>query len=442
MNGQQEHGSTMNIKVVLSACLILVACVYQAKTTEPENRPRLGEPTITQEKEKEKEKLKPPDKEKKTPEKKLADPAETDIFAPAPPSSGEVPLGFHPHMLGDFPGSFARQTITIFGVQTTVTTSTTVTKPMFIVVNGENVLVPGKTITTTKSVTTPIAQTRTVLVPVGALGAFKIAENASPRPVDRVFFTYNFFGDLSGPGSGANNPINITTGNNNVRVNTFIPGTSAVNSNVNREIFGFEKTFLDGFASIEMRLPLLQQNSTLNGFGSNDIGDLTIIGKYAFILDQPTGNVLSAGLAITAPTGHNIATIDGNIHSTLIQPWVGYIWNYNRFFLQAFHSIVVPTDSRDVTLLFNDVGFNYWLYRGEPNRTLSSIVPMIEVHVTNPLNQRGPDSAIYVPDLVVMTGGVHFGFGRNTTLSFGVATPVTGPRIYNVEAFMQFNMRF
>jgi hypothetical protein len=430
----------MNTKVASFAVLILVAFVYQGKTIEPADLPVVENSAIAQEKGK--DKPKPPDKEKKAPEKKLTDLAEIDIFAPAPPSSGEVPLGFHPHMLGDFPGSFARQTISIFGIQTTTTTTTTRTPDKVIDTPRGPIKIPGQTITTTNIMTTPITQTRTVLVPNGALGAFKIAENASPRPVDRVFFTYNFFGDLSGPGSGATDPINITTGNNNVRVNTFIPGTPAVNSNVNREIFGFEKTFLDGFASIEMRLPLLQQNSTLDGFGSHDIGDLTIIGKYAFILDQPTGNVLSAGLAITAPTGHNIATIDGTIHSTLIQPWVGYIWNYNRFFVQAFHSVVVPTDSRDVTLLFNDVGFNYWLYRGEPNRALSSIVPMVEVHVTNPLNQRGADSPIYVPDLVVITGGVHLGFGRNTTLSFGVATPVSAPRVYNVEAFMQFNMRF
>ena len=68
---------------------------------------------------------------------------------------------------------------------------------------------------------------------------------------------------------------------------------------------------------------------------------------------------------------------------------------------------------------------------------------MLETHVTTPLNHRedlvGP---LFVPDLVVITGGVHFGLGRHSTLSFGVATPVSGPRLFNVEAFAQFNRRF
>ena len=43
--------------------------------------------------------------------------------------------------------------------------------------------------------------------------------------------------------------------------------------------------------------------------------------------------------------------------------------------------------------------------------------------------------------LVVLTSGVHLGLFSNGTLSLGVATPVTGPRLYNVEAFVQLNWR-
>lgn len=125
-----------------------------------------------------------------------------------------------------------------------------------------------------------------------------------------------------------------------------------------------------------------------------------------------------------------------------MQPWFGYIWNADRFFVQAFHSVVAPTDPRDVTLLFNDIGLNYWLYRGDPNRPLSFIVPMAEIHVTTPLNHRDPSSTVYVPDIVDLTAGVHFGIFRNTTLSLGVATPVTGPRVFNVEGFVQLNWRY
>ena len=46
----------------------------------------------------------------------------------------------------------------------------------------------------------------------------------------------------------------------------------------------------------------------------NDFGDLSVVLKYAFINDRHTGNVLSGGLVITAPTGPSIDTIDGRIH--------------------------------------------------------------------------------------------------------------------------------
>ena len=212
-------------------------------------------------------------------------------------------------------------------------------------------------------------------------------------------------------------------------------------ANLNQSTFGFEKTFLDGRASIEVRVPFQNQNSNTGAFSGDDVGDITIIAKYAFLLDRTTGNVLSGGLAVTAPTGPRIDTTDGNFHSTYFQPWAGYIYNFDRFYIQAFHSIVVPTDARDVTLLFNDVGVNWWLYRN-PNRFLSFIVPMVEAHVTTPLTDRSPNSLVYVPDLVVLTTGVHFGLGSNASLSLGVGTPVTGPRVYNVEGFVQLNWRF
>lgn len=427
----------MSARIIFFAVLLLAYFVYESRSAEPADSTLPPAEISATTQEKDKGKAKSPDKEKKLPEKQ-ADPAPADIFAADPSAGGELSLGFHPHMIGDFPGSFARQTITIFGTQTTTTTTA--------VQQQGKPPKPPRIITTT--VTTPVTQTRTILVPSSTLGAFKIAENASPRPVDRVFFTYNFFGDLHGPNSGPTGPVNVITttgnpgaGNGRTSVITF-PGTPQVSANVNREVFGFEKTFLNGFASIEVRLPLLQQNSTLDGFSSHSIGNLTIIGKYAFILDQQTGNVLSAGLAITAPTGRSIDSIDGNIHSTLIQPWFGYIWNRDRFFLHAFHSVVAPTDARDVTLLFNDVGLNYWLYRSNSAQRLRFIVPMVEAHVTTPMNHRSGDGPIYVPDLVVMTGGAHFGLGRNTTLTLGAGSPVSGPRIFNVEGFLQLNMRY
>lgn len=369
------------------------------------------------------------DKDKDKDKKKLPEPAPKDIFSDSLFPRSDLPTGFNPHMMGDFGVYFARRTFTVTGTTTQTRT--------ILVPDNRGILVP-QTITTT----TPTTQTRTILIPIASAGGLKIAENESPRPQDRVFFTYNYFGAARGPAQASNDPLTTTQVLGNTTTTSVFPGAPRPSIDLHREIFGFEKTFLDGRASIELRLPVAQANSNVDGFGSRFVGDLTVIGKYAFLLDQTTGNVISGGLGITAPTGPSIQTIDGTLRTTYLQPWGGYIWNFDRFYVQGFHSVVVPTDPRDITFFFNDVGINWWLYRGAPTRVISSIVPVAECHVTTPLNHRSGNDGVYVPDLVVMTGGVHVGIFRNTSLSLGVATPVTGPRIFGIEAFTQLNWRF
>ena len=426
----------MHTRILVPVFAVLAFVMCQIGAAQPEPAPAVPEFPVAQKDAGGKDQ--PPDK-KKTPDKKLPDP-ETDLFTRAPTMGSEFPTGFNPHMLGDFGSFFARQTITVTGTQTT-------TQKVTVFRGNANGTKTGKT--TTVTTTTPVTQTRTILVPIApSAGAFKIAENASPRPVDRVFGTWNYFGSIHGPSlepTSSTTSASQTTGGGAIATDTSVatafPGLRPT-ANLHRQVFGFEKTFLDGNASVELRVPFNQFSSNLDGFGGQNVGDLTIIGKYAFLLDNTTGNVFSGGLAVTAPTGPDIETSDGTIHSTLIQPWFGYIVNSQRFFVHAFHSVVVPTDARDVTLLFNDVGINFWLYRGSPDRMLNFVVPMVEAHVTTPLNHRSADGPIFFPDLVVMTGGVHLGLARNATLSLGVATPVTGPRVYDIEAFMQLNWRY
>jgi hypothetical protein len=404
----------MNWKTAWLTLLLAALFVGHAKAMEPEGPPN----QVTQQ-------AQPSDKNKELP------PPETDVFAQAPPATGEVPTGFNPHMMGDFGALFALQRITIFGIQTR---------------NDLEILYISGNPVNTESTTTTTTTTRTasIRVPVATLGAFKIADNGSPRPQDRVFLTYNFFGDMRGPETAANvpqvtnqtstqttvmGPIALT---DTITINNISPGAQAARVDLNREVFGFEKTFLNGRASFEVRAPILQQQSP-NGFGAQDFCDL---------LDQDTGNVISGGLGVTVPTGSRIVTVDGNIDDTLLQPYVGYIWNAGRFYFQGFHSLVVGTGSQFPTLLFNDIGLDYWLYTGAPDRFLSSIVPTVEAHLNTPLNHRGENDPLIAPDLLVFTGGVHLGLFQNATLTLGAATPVTGPHLFAVEAFAQFNWRF
>jgi hypothetical protein len=253
--------------------------------------------------------------------------------------------------------------------------------------------------------------------PINVLrGSFKIAENESPRPLDRVYLNYNFY-------SGVDNGFN-----------TF---------DVHRATLGFEKTFLDGNASIGMRLPFIDRG------GANseaEIGDISFIAKYAFIND-PGGNVLSAGLVVTAPTAqqaHGFDILRGQqIHSTVLQPFVAGKFQAGNFFLQGFSSVAFPTDSRDVTWLFNDIGVGYWAFRDDRAPVLRGVVPMIELHINTPLEQTNTIGSPFPLETVVnLTGGVQFNFAHGIQFGVAAGTPLTGPKPYDFETIARLNFRY
>jgi hypothetical protein len=319
-------------------------------------------------------------------------------FAQAPAAGGEAGLSFNPAMFGDLGlRGFGR----VFSTIVILPVTQTIKGPLGTIVV---VLVPGRTVTSV------------VQVPILGPGSYKIADNESPRPTDRVFVTYNYFDRVEG-----------------------------LNLGLNREVIGFEKTFLDGDASFEVRLPFLQTSGGNNftALTNHEVGDMTLISKFAFINDETTGNVLSGGLALTVPSAdHSVVLVDGKaLRSVLCQPWLGWIYNSGSFFAHGFTSLVVPTDSRDVTEFDNDVGIGYWIY-SNPDGFLRGIVPTFEGHLYTPLNHRNNADLIYAPNIVTLTAGVNFVMARNSTLGCAIATPITGPRPDNIEALVSFNVRF
>jgi hypothetical protein len=260
-----------------------------------------------------------------------------------------------------------------------------------------------------------------VAVPIAVRGTFKISENESPRPQDRIFFNFNYFNDVH------------------------LLGGPPTSFQLYRETFGFEKTFLDQNASFGVRLPVFIKSGDTAGVGIDGVGDVSVIGKYAFINNRDNGNLLSGGLVVTAPTGRDALLADGTkLNSTFLEPYVGYIYNLENSYLLGFSSIIVPTDSRDTTFIANDLAFGYRLYRGEAGSMISQIVPVIEGHINTPLNNRtnNVNNLIYFPDQVVLTGGVHFGLYNRTWLTLGAATPVSGPKPFDFEILALLNYRF
>lgn len=358
-----------------------------------------------------------------------------DAFAQAPPTGGEGAQTAVPNMIGDLfggrraytpvfasiPGVAQPLFISRAGpVPTNIVAGTRFTTDVY--VNG--IRVPAGQPLPAALVSGLLANSR---IPAGGeaiLPLLKIVENESAAPADRAYVTYNYYDDVD-------RKLN--------------PAPSQ--ENVHREIFGLEKTFLDGNASIGLRLPFYEEYGDDVG-NRGLIGDLSVILKYAFLNDRETGNVVSGGLVVTAPTGTDFIPAGFGapvIHDTLLQPYLSAIYRFSRdFYAQGFSSVVVPTDSRDITFLDNDLGVGYFLYRDcGSDRFLTAVVPILEVHVTTPLTHRGALSEpVGASDLVDITLGTTFDFGPRSSLTLGAGIPVVGPRPFDFEAEVQFNWRF
>src|SRR5262249_24865846 len=103
---------------------------------------------------------------------------------------------------------------------------------------------------------------RTVCLPSpSGAAAVKPGENESPGPIVRFFYQYTFYGniDVRTPQAPDAPPLQL-----------------------DRHLIGFEKTFLDGDASIGLRLPFLSYGGDI-GYESRVVADMTVVTKYAFI---------------------------------------------------------------------------------------------------------------------------------------------------------------
>lgn len=279
----------------------------------------------------------------------------------------------------------------------------------------------------------PTEHGRNVTAVVPWARGFKIADNMSPRPMDRIFFTFDYFNNLGGQ-------YNAHFGNN-IR-----------NQQVFQEMFGFEKTFWKGKASVGVRLPLntLTADSPYSGIGgsSTALGNMTFFTKFV-LWEDAKGDLVSTGAAITVPNGPSAfagAPYAVGIRDVQLQKYIGYIYNWNKWFVQGFESIDVPTSSQDVTMLYSDVGLGYYLYKNtDPNSIITYIAPMFETHVNLPLNHVGAyrfNDPFGTPDVVDLTFATSVMFNRRAVLSIGFVNPVTGPRPFNFEWLVQFNWFF
>ncbi len=294
---------------------------------------------------------------------------------------------------------------------------------------------------------------------------FKLAENNSPFPIDRVFFNFNHFHNA------------LRTANSH-------------DAHLNRGVAGLEKTFLDQWWSFEFRLPFLSglngdqvMNSQTADNVSNEFGNIALALKR--LLFRTDTLAASMGLGIVLPTGPDARFFDspGDITPIVtlendayyLQPFAGLWWTPNeRFFAQ--YSIQADFDARgngvfvsgngpgregviqDQTLMFLDASFGYWLFR-DPygDRLVTGIAPMIELHHSTTLQDSDlvnldsavggsvpADNAITNPfnrmDVLNLTGAIRLEIAGRSYLTFAGVMPLRTEeeKLFDAEFGVQY----
>ena len=300
---------------------------------------------------------------------------------------------------------------------------------------GQMQLVPAGTVVTAPTPTptnptpTPVAVPQPtasqvlVRLPQYYRGAFKITENESPRPRTRAYVSYYFYDQLF----AALNPAGV-------------PRMA-----LHQEVFGYEQAFLDNQFSVGVRLPYSQLVSP-GFFNQTALGDITVVAKGVISENPATSDLLSAGLAVTIPTGDvpfQRGLSSSRFHSTLLQPYLGYILNGSDAYFQGFSAAIIPTDDSEATVITNDFALGYYAYR-RPGGVVSLISPAVELHVNTPLSNVGltGEPTTYFHNVTVL-GTTHIGLWDNTaTVGFSCGAPITGPRPFSLQAGVQMNWFF
>jgi hypothetical protein len=303
-------------------------------------------------------------------------------------------------------------------------------------------------------ITGPYA-TDSVSSPSGGFGRFKMADDTSPLPQDRVLVDNSYYGGaLSADGAGG-------------LTRQGIEGFEA----------GFEKTFLSGAASIEVRAPVSFDTTPGNRFG-----DLGVALKG--LLVNRCDLAICAGMSMNVPTGQRVVTsgLDGTYSQSVVienqsvhlLPFVGALWMPScRTFVQGYLQVDVDAGGNQVlagetgtpltsvgrlydpTMLYIDIGAGYWLRRGDCAKSITGIACIGEIHVNQSLAPGGvigdvgvvPPTAPPTPinySFVDLTVGAYLETGRNSNFTIGYVAPLTGgsDRFFDGELRAFYNYRF
>ncbi len=299
--------------------------------------------------------------------------------------------------------------------------------------------------------------------PLGGGGSYNVSENNTSIPTDRVYFLYNAFYNaqditkLQGPP-------------------TFGPVTTSLD--LHRYLIGFEKTFLDGNASIDVRMPFFSGFSFEDSgivSSSGNVGNLTMYLKALLYADDSFA--LASGLGLGLPTGSDIETRSQFGFLTIknqgvhLMPFVAMTAAPNdHWFLQSFAQIRFAASGNDVVgdqgdygvyteqnLMQYDLGVGRWLYRDDRRDFFSGFALVSELHYTSTIQDTDsvavpfsgvPSGLISNPanrlDLLNLTSGLHIQLGPKSNLRVGAVVPLQAvpDRVFDTELQVYFNRFF
>lgn len=301
-----------------------------------------------------------------------------------------------------------------------------------------------------------------VLTPGANVGFVKLSENVSPLPRDRVYFNYSYF-------------HNALIGDIRNDVNRFTPG--------------IEKTFADGWTSIEVRTPFAATVASTQTIDPSDpcglvdaqdveFGNMSVIFKSVIALGSTWA--LTGGMQVMLPTADDVvvlgspggpAVVRVTNQSTRLMPFTGFIWAPNEtFFSQSLLQIDTAANGNPTylatpgqtgldyvgqleypTFMYLSFSAGYWAYKSNATR-LTGFAPIMEVHVNQAFQASDViQSSQYrlgtnygVMSLVNGLVGCNFEWGKRSTMTFAYVTPFGGgvDRWFDGEFRAFWNYRF
>jgi len=300
-------------------------------------------------------------------------------------------------------------------------------------------------------------------LPLGGGRMFKISENNKPIPMDRVYFNYNgYVNALTYTSAPLGPPVTQTL-------------------NLNQYTFGFEKTFLDGFWSLDVRMPVtdgFQASSPSSAIDSGRIGNMAMFLKHMFYQDDSLA--MAAGLGFGLPTGSNLDMFVNSSRLTVqndavhLLPYFGFFALLNEnWFLQGFTDIDFATTGNDAVLdgtrlgrineqnlAHVDLSLGRWLYRNPDAKYGQGLAGIFELHYTTTIQDadtfafassvRGgtifgtfanPNNRI---DVLNLTSGLHWQLTQLSNFRVGCVVPLRNDpnRQFDAEIQASFNRYF